>query len=52
MVQYEGVEDLKGEVNETEQLLMDIKIEDYSPDQYFTKYSKVNGTQTVAVLNN
>ena len=31
---------------------MNIKIENYSPDQYFTKYSKVDGTQTVAVLNN
>jgi len=31
---------------------MDIEIEDYSPNQYFTKYSKVNSTQTVAVLNN
>ena len=31
---------------------MDIEIEDYLPNQYFTKYGKVNGTQTVAVLNN
>jgi len=31
---------------------MDIEIEDYSPNQYFTKYSEVNSTQTVAVLNN
>ena len=31
---------------------MDIEIKDYSPDQYFTKYSKVDSTQTVAILNN
>jgi len=31
---------------------MDIEIKDYSPNQYFTKYSKVNGTQTVTILNN
>jgi len=30
---------------------MDIEIKDYSPDQYFTKYSEVNSTQTVAILN-
>ena len=30
---------------------MDMEIEDYSPDQYFTEYGEVNGTQTVAVLN-
>jgi len=29
-----------------------MEIEDYSPNQYFTKYSKVDGIQTVAVLNN
>jgi len=28
-----------------------MEIEDYSPNQYFTKYGKVNGIQTVAVLN-
>jgi len=31
---------------------MDIEIENYSPNQYFTEYSGVDGTQTVAVLNN
>ena len=30
---------------------MDMEIEDYLPNQYFTEYGKVNGTQTVAVLN-
>jgi len=30
---------------------MDMEIKDYSPDQYFTEYGEVNGTQTVAVLN-
>jgi len=30
---------------------MDMEIKDYSPNQYFTKYSKVNGTQTIAILN-
>ena len=30
---------------------MDMEIEDYSSDQYFTEYGKVDGTQTVAVLN-
>jgi len=29
-----------------------MEIKDYSPNQYFTKYSEVDGTQTVAVLNN
>ena len=31
---------------------MDIEIEDYSPNQYFTEYNKIDGTQTVAILNN
>jgi len=31
---------------------MDIEIEDYSPNQYFTKYGKVNSIQTITVLNN
>ena len=31
---------------------MDIKIEDYSSNQYFTEYSEVNGIQTVTILNN
>jgi len=51
LVQYKGIKDLKGEVNEAEQLFMEMEIEDYSPNQYFTKYSEVNGTQAVAVLN-
>ena len=29
-----------------------MEIEDYLPNQYFTKYSKVNGIQTIAILNN
>jgi len=29
-----------------------MEIEDYSPNQYFTKYSKVDGTQTVTIFNN
>ena len=29
-----------------------MEIEDYLPNQYFTKYGKVNSTQTIAVLNN
>ena len=29
-----------------------MEIKDYSSNQYFTKYSKVNGTQTIAALNN
>jgi len=29
-----------------------MEIKNYSPNQYFTKYSKVNGTQTITVLNN
>jgi len=31
---------------------MDMEIEDYSPNQYFTEYSKVDSIQTVTVLNN
>ena len=31
---------------------MDIEIKNYFPDQYFIKYSKVDSTQTVAILNN
>jgi len=42
LVQYKGVEDLKGEVNKTKQLLIDIEIKDYSPNQYFTKYGEVD----------
>ena len=51
LIQYEGVEDLDGDVNETEQLLMDMEIEEYSSDQYFTDFGAVDGTQTVAILN-
>jgi len=29
-----------------------MEIKDYSPNQYFTEYSEVNGIQTIAVLNN
>jgi len=29
-----------------------MEIEDYSPNQYFTKYGKVDSTQTVTILNN
>ena len=28
-----------------------MEIEDYSPNEYFTKYNEVNGTQTVIVFN-
>jgi len=28
-----------------------MEIKDYSPNQYFTEYGKVDGIQTVAVLN-
>jgi len=31
---------------------MDMKIKDYSPNQYFTKYGKVDGIQTITILNN
>ena len=44
LVQYKGEEDLKSEVNKAKQFLMDIEIEDYSPNQYFTEYSEVDGT--------
>jgi len=29
-----------------------MEFEDYLPDQYFTKYGEVDGTQTVTILNN
>ena len=29
-----------------------MEIKDYSFNQYFTKYSKVNSTQTIIILNN
>jgi len=29
-----------------------MEFKDYSPNQYFTKYGKVDGTQTVTILNN
>jgi len=29
-----------------------MEIKNYLPNQYFTKYSKVDGTQTVTILNN
>jgi hypothetical protein len=51
LAQYEGVEDLDSEINETEQLLIDMEIEDYSSDQYFTEFGEVDGTQTVTILN-
>ena len=56
LVQYEGAEDLESEANETEQLLMDMEIEDYDnsddyPDQYLTELGEVDGIQTVAILN-
>ena len=28
-----------------------MEIKDYSPDQYFTEYNKIDGTQTIAILN-
>ena len=31
---------------------MDIEIKDYSFNQYFTKYGKVDSIQTVTILNN
>jgi hypothetical protein len=31
---------------------MDMEIKDYSPNQYFTEYSKVDGIQTITILNN
>jgi hypothetical protein len=52
LIQYKGVKNLKGKVNKTKQLLIDIEIEDYSPNQYFTEYSKVNGIQTITIFNN
>ena len=57
LVQYKGVEDLEGKANETEQLLMDMEIEDYNnstdySDQYLTELGEVDGTQTVTILNN
>jgi len=30
---------------------MDMEIEDYSPNQYFTEYSEIDGTQIITVLN-
>jgi hypothetical protein len=42
LVQYKGVKDLKSKVNKVKQLLIDIEIKSYSPDQYFTEYSKVD----------
>jgi len=51
LVQYKGEEDFKSEVNKAKQLLMDMEIEDYSPNQYFTEYGEVDGTQTVIIFN-
>ena len=45
------MEDLEDKINEAEQLLIDIEIKDYSSDQYFTEFGKVDSIQTVAVLN-
>jgi hypothetical protein len=57
LVQYKGVENLDGEVNKAKQLLIDMEIEDYPSDQYlsdqyFTQFGQVDGTQTIAILNN
>jgi len=29
-----------------------MEIKDYFPNQYFTKYGKVDGIQTITILNN
>jgi len=29
-----------------------MEIKDYSPNQYFTEYSEVDGIQTITILNN
>ena len=57
LVQYKGEEDFESEANKTEQLLMDMEIEDYNNfadylNQYLTELSEVNSIQTVTILNN
>jgi len=57
LVQYEGEEDLESKANETEQLFIDMEIEDYDnpadyPNQYITELGEVDGIQTVTILNN
>ena len=40
-------------LNETEQLLMDLEVEEYPnpSEQFFTEFGELNGNQTVAILN-
>lgn len=52
LAQYEGLENLEdNDVNETEELLRTMEIEDYPAEQYLTEFGNVEGTCTVAVLN-
>ena len=56
--QFKGIKRLiDNKLNETKQLLINIKIKDYNnsanyPNQYLTELSKVNNIQTIAILNN
>ena len=56
--QFKGVKGLiDNKLSKTEQLLIDIKIEDYNnpanyPNQYLIELSKVDSIQTIIILNN
>ena len=56
--QFKGVKGLINDrLNETEQLFINIEIEDYDnsadyPDQYLIELSEVDSIQTVIILNN
>jgi len=48
---WEGVEDLPDDdVGEVDHMMMSMEIEE-EYDTYFTEFGEVNGTQTVAILN-
>ena len=59
LIQQEGVDDLACEpedsaIKGTQQLLMDLEIEEYPDDpseQFFTAFGELNGIQTVSILN-
>ena len=49
---YEGFEDLDGDITETEQLLVEIELDNEEQNEvYLIYFGEVNGPETVAILN-
>ncbi|HEY2455482.1 MAG TPA: hypothetical protein VGI71_23255 [Scandinavium sp.] len=54
LTEFEGVEGLDDQLDETQQLLMDLELENedqFFTEQYHTEFGDITGTQTVAFLN-